>query len=187
MRVTNHAARTGRRAAVVLAVGLAAVIVLSLGQSVLGLDRPDEALPDEKQALLEREDRLRRETPVRPKPAAPNIKGPAIPVDAEWPTGIYHDGEFPSADYRFVNRWTGTIGGRHVTVYAGSYAADAARGLVLVMSVSVDLKDVQAREYPTPGAGPVRILAVRGTGLTLVHSDGAHVAFDVVSRRFALG
>jgi hypothetical protein len=179
----THGAPTRRRGRWVLAAGLAALIALFLGESVLGAVRSDD-LPAEKRALLQREDRLRRETPVRSKPTAPEILAPAVPSDADWPTGIFEDGEFPSADYRFVNRWTGTVGGRHVTVYAGGYAADPSRGLLLVMSVSRDLKDVQAREYPAPGRGPVRIVAQRALRLSLVAADGARLGFDVASRTF---
>jgi hypothetical protein len=165
---------------------VAAGSAIFLGGSVLGSPREGESLRAEKRALLEREDRLRAETPVRPKPKAPQAPGPAIPSDAEWPEGIFDDGEFPSADYRFVNRWTGRMRGSHVTVYAGSYAANPSRGVVLVMTVSMNLKDVHAREYPSPGVGPVRIVAVRGALLSLVAADGARLGFDVVSRTFAL-
>jgi hypothetical protein len=169
----------------ILAVTLAAVALLSIGGAVFGSGGIEAALPAEKRALLEREDRLRAETPVRPKPKAPEAPGPAVPSDAEWPEGIFDDGEFPSADYRFVNRWTGRMRGRHVTVYAGSYAANPSRGVVLVMTVSMDLKDVHAREYPSPGVGPVRIVSVRGARLSLVAADGARLGFDVVARTFA--
>jgi hypothetical protein len=175
-------ARVGGR---VLAVAAAALAVLSIGSSVLGAARPHAFLPEEKRVLLEREERLREETPVRAKPAVPERPSQAIPSDADWPEGIFEDGEFPSADYRFVNRWTGTVDGRHVTVYAGSYAADPARGLVLVMSVSRDLTDVEAREYPVPGTGPLRIVAQRRLQLALTAEDGARMGFDVVTRRFA--
>ena len=181
MRRTTNRGRVGSR---VVAVAAAALAVLSVGGSVLGSARHDAALPAEKRALLEAEDRLRAETPVRAKPGAPERPAPGLPSDAEWPEGIFNDGEFPSADYRFVNRWTGTVRGRHVTVYAGSYAADPSRGLVLVMTVSLDLKDVEVREYPAPHGGPLRIVAQRGLRLSLVAPDGAGLGFEVLSREF---
>ncbi len=176
----GHWAHIGGR---IVAVALAAAAVLSAGGTVLGSGRNEPALPEEKRILLAREDRLRTDTPVRSKPLSPEAPGPAVPTDAEWPKGIFDDGEFPSADYRFVNRWSGLVRGRHVTVYAGSYAANS-RGLVLVMSVSRDLKDVEAREYPIAGAGPVRIVEATGVRLSLVAADGAVLGFDVVSRSF---
>lgn len=176
--------RTRRTIGRVAVVVCALVALATAAPLVQGSPGPGRGLPEEKGRLLEQEERTRAETPIRPKPLTPRGPGPAVPSDADWPQGIFDDGEFPSPDYRFVNRWTGTVGDRHVTVYAGAYAADPSRGLVLVMAVSRDLKAVEAREYPAPGGGALRIVAEGDLRLSLVSVNGARLEFDVLSRRF---
>lgn len=178
--------RARRPVRLALVVGVVAVTVAGLGRMVLGDTGNPSALPAEKQALLRAEDQLRAGTSPRPKPRRPDRpSGPSVLRDSRWPTGIFDDGEFPSPDYRFVNRWTGRVHGRHVTVYAGSYARHPSRGLVLVMTASLDLQDVEAREYPSPpGVGPVRIVARDGTTITLRGDAGRAVTFDAWAHRF---
>jgi hypothetical protein len=163
----------------------AMLLVLALGRLVLSEPVNPRALSPEKQELLRREEQLRSTTQARPKPAHPERPPADVPSDASWPSGIFDDGEFPSADYVFVNRWTGMVGGRHVTVYAGSYAGAPSRGLVLVKTVSRDLRDVQAREYPAPpGVGALRITSKDDSRLSLRDSTSGRLIFDVALSRF---
>jgi len=103
-----------------------------------------------------------------------------VPDDGRWPSGIFQDGEFPASEYRFVNRWTGTGGGRHITVYAGSLAADPSAGLVLVVTVSRDLGTVLGTTYPVPD-GPVKIVSVQSHTLRIQGTDGFTWSFDVMA------
>jgi hypothetical protein len=112
--------------------------------------------------------------------------GRRLPGDVVWPTGIQSDGEFPSAGYVFVNRWTGMLGGRHVLVYAGSAAQEPATGLILAMSLSLDLQSVRAVAYPiAPLAGLVRIVSAHGMNLELRGEDGTRFSFDLRTGRLA--
>jgi hypothetical protein len=175
----------GRIARTAGALVAAMVLVLALGRLVLSEPVNPKALSPQKQELLRREEQLRSTTQARPKPAHPERPSVEIPSDARWPSGIFDDGEFPSAEYVFVNRWTGMVGGGHVTVYAGSYAGAPSRGLVLVKTVSLDLRDVRASEYPAPpGIGALRITSKDGSRLTLRGSTSGRLTFDVVLSRF---
>ncbi|MFN2589953.1 MAG: hypothetical protein ABR518_04210 [Actinomycetota bacterium] len=108
-----------------------------------------------------------------------------LPRDAAWPAGVFADGEYPSSEYVFANRWTGTIGGRHVTVYAGSHAADPNQGVLLMMTVSLDLTRVRATAYtsPTP-VGSLWISGRHGGTLGLRANDDSRLRFDLSDRSF---
>jgi hypothetical protein len=108
-----------------------------------------------------------------------------LPRDLLWPAGVHRDGEFPSSEYVFVNRWTGMRHGRHVIVFAGSYAGNPSRGLVLAVTASLDLHDVRAVTYAAQNLrGPVRIVSRHGWTLGLRAGDGSGVSFDVRSGGF---
>jgi hypothetical protein len=112
--------------------------------------------------------------------------GTATPQDAVWPAGILPDGEFPSSSYDFVNRWTGTVEGGHVTVYAGSLARDPALGVVLVVTASRDLRAVRGMLHSSGrSTGPLRIVGHLGGRFELRAADGSTLSFDVRSGRLA--
>ena len=118
-----------------------------------------------------------------PKPDNPQELAPS-PQPETWPEGVFEDGEYPSGDYVFQNRWGGIMNGSDVSVYAGAFASDPKQGLLLVWTRSESTYEVTTKEYPTDRPGPLRIESAKGTVLTLSDGAGDVLTFDVASDTF---
>jgi hypothetical protein len=89
---------------------------------------------------------------------------------------------YPGSIYRFENRWVMETPARAIVVYAGSWVADPAQGLVIVDSSPRGVGGA----FPTPtNSGAVRVVDADGQRLTLVAVDGTTFVFDVAALAFA--
>jgi len=133
----------------------------------------------------EAKDASRRGNGRVPKPADTKAGRPSPGATPGWEKGIVSNDESPSADYVVRNRWSGTVRGKQVVVFAGASASDAAQGVVLVQQRSDDGSADAPQPYVTPSkAGAVHVVAVQGTRLTLEADDGTSFAFDVATLHF---
>lgn len=122
--------------------------------------------------------------PKPPKHGATPIKTAPIPPDANWPSGIIETAQIPlsGAQYAINNHWQGLVNGEHVAVFAGSLSDDPHQGVVVLMTISVDLQHTSSQVYLTPlKVGSLSVVATVGTRLTLRSPTGAAFAFDATS------
>lgn len=169
------------------------VAIIVVGAAALGIPAArlvsagGPALPQEKQAILDRVDAERAAGVSAPKPSDPTALRPPEEPEAPWTTGIVEDGEapFPSSDVTILNRWQGRIDGVRVVVYAGALARDARQGVVIVARLGADLAEVSSRRYLTPvKAGAVKIARAAGDRLALESVSGVQSLFDVSNAAF---
>lgn len=141
------------------------------------------ALPPAKQAILDRIQQLRQAGLGRVKSAI--VELPPRTTPAPWPSGIFESRQapFPAALYTITNQWQDVVSGMHVQVYAGAETSALSQGLVVVRTISPDLRMVQTATYRTAiSDGALHIVASHGDQLTLTATKGASFIFDVVSR-----
>jgi hypothetical protein len=92
---------------------------------------------------------------------------------------------FPSGRYRIENQWQDLIDGHWVQVYAGSLYADPMRGVVVVVVSSADWSSsTLAATYEAGTVGALKIVAAKGTTLSIRSSGGATLTFDARVRAF---
>ncbi len=178
----------------------AAVLVLRSGGDPVRSDYPYPTLPPEKQAIADREEKLRLDALAAPIPPAfakgppPTRQPPSSPLPdniLRIPAGagtIVEEGlaPFPSSAYLFQNSWHEAQGDQTIIVYAGVEAHDRSQGLAVVL-VDLDYKPVPGAGgfYLTPSkSGSVRIVDAQGLLLPLDAKDGTRFLFDVASRQF---
>lgn len=97
-----------------------------------------------------------------------------VPDVHTWATGIQEAGTapVPGGMFEIANQYNTTVGGDHVTVYAGSLKTTGS-GIVLVVRRSADLHTVTAQTY-TVAASAVRITGASDGRLQLQSTDARH-------------
>src|SRR5215472_1242620 len=100
-----------------------------------------------------------------------------------WASGIIESGQapFPADLYMINNQWQEEVAGMHLSVYAGSEAQDPSQGVLIVMTLSLDLQtSTGPHAYLAPSqAGALQITGSNGQSLLLTAMNGAHFTFLV--------
>jgi hypothetical protein len=112
----------------------------------------------------------------------------AAPAPGSGPVhGIVENSQapFPAGSYRIENQWQELIDGQWVQVYAGSLYADPREGVILVVVSSADWSSsTLAVTYKAGTVGALKIVAAKGTTLSIQSSGGATLRFDARARAF---
>ena len=85
--------------------------------------------------------------------------------------------------YRITNKWSGTVEGRHVTVYAGSLRHNPAKGVLVMRTLPLDSRRVGGRHCTVPeNGGALEIVESRGTRLRIEMANGGSFWFEIPRR-----
>ena len=170
---------------VLATLGLVIVLAAGVATTIRGA-RGATPIPPAKQALLDRIQQLRIDALKSPIPDVHPQSAVSVETTPEsWPSGIFQSSEapFPSALYTIQNEWQDVVLGQHVQVYAGVLTAHPMQGVLIAQTVSMDLSTVKDMAYPGPVQdGPLHIVSVAGTKLTVASAHGQTFIFDVVTR-----
>lgn len=104
---------------------------------------------------------------------------PSVPET--WPSGILSDFSVPfsSESVRIENMWQRDIEGELVQVYAGSLAYDPEQGIVIVVVMNRDDRDVKGeRILSKEKNGALKIVEENGGKLILKSEKGVSYEFD---------
>lgn len=101
-----------------------------------------------------------------------------------------HQAPFSQQDFQVSNEYFGTYNGTQVTVYAGAKLAprqgNSVYQAIVGGGVRVALGNNPLQEYlAPPGTGPLTILSVNGTTLTLQEQGGTTVTFSLESHTYS--
>lgn len=96
-----------------------------------------------------------------------------LPDVHTWATGIQEAGQapVPGGMFEITNQYNATVGGQHVTVYAGSLKTTGS-GVLLVVRRSADLHTANAQTY-TVGPSAVRIVSATPDGQFQLETTGS--------------
>ena len=165
--------------------GIAAALVLgfSLAQMAIG---PTFAGSNQKLDALNAIQRIRETASNNPNMPPKHPRHGALLSSAPsqlWPSGIIESGQapFPGELSVISNQWQEEVDGVHLSVYAGSEAQDPSEGVVMVMTLSLDLQtSVGPQTYLTPShTGALHITGARGQYLVLTSTSGMRFSFFV--------
>lgn len=91
--------------------------------------------------------------------------------------------ELPAEFYRIVNKWSGTVEGRHVTVYAGCLRHNPAKGVLVMRTLPLDSRRVGGRHCTVPqNAGALEVVESHGTRLRIAMASGGSFWFEIPRR-----
>jgi type II secretory pathway pseudopilin PulG len=123
-----------------------------------------------------------RQMPKPPKPGpGALLQRAVIPPDANWPAGILQTSlsPFPPDAYTIQNHYQALVNGQHLSVFAGSLANDPFQGVVIRLTLSLDLQHSSTKVFQTADrVGSLHVAQVSGAILTLTSSTGAAFQFD---------
>jgi hypothetical protein len=178
-----------RRTQLTWLAGIAALIVVVGGESVIASAAPVGALLPKPQADLAVQQALAaaRAHP-RPKPVVP-VRPVPQPAPAR-PAGILEmrQGPFPATEFTVRNVWQGPIGAGWLLVYAGARRGapgGADQAAVRVYSETPDLHMTLIGTFPASNAsGAVRIAGASGTRIQLQTDTGSTLAFDLLTDQY---
>jgi hypothetical protein len=169
--------------------GAVLAAMAAVGAASLASAGPQPDQNSAKQAEATRMEALIRaqhaNAPKQAKPAQGSAELPPEPI--AWDQGIFETQEapIPSGIIRVTSLWTRTVGDRQVSVYAGASVSDPAQGLLVVMKTDLYGRGMTLDQYKAPqGLGALRVVAERGTRVSLRSEQGSTVEFDAVQRRF---
>ena len=92
--------------------------------------------------------------------------------------------ELPTEFYRITNKWTGTVEGRHLTVYAGSLRHNPAKGVLVMRTLPLDSRRLSGRHCTVPhNGGALEIVESRGTRLRIAMANGGSFWFEIPRRQ----
>lgn len=93
-------------------------------------------------------------------------------------------GELPPEFYRINNKWSGTVEGRRVTVYAGSLRHNPAKGVLVMRTLPLDSRRMGGRHCTVPeNGGAFEIVESRGTRLRIAMGNGGSFWFEIPRRQ----
>ena len=180
----NVTGKRPRASVWLLLTGAAVLLIGTVGIFIQAADS-DSQVPQEKYDLLEEAEAARlealRELEENPEGRAPKnpLWTPPPSTPEPWPQGLFQTGQsrMPSSMYLFENQWQWDLHGVHVQVYAGQAGIehpDRGRGLVMVTSMTFDLKagDFRGQFMAPPDVGSLHIESYDGYVLRLESQAG---------------
>jgi hypothetical protein len=202
--------RTKNRTAPLLVAMTGVVVIVASGAVAFAQGRgPSQAvvtrpaapsLPAAKQSVLDAQASARAAAPVLAKPtntaASANLPPDQL-AQAQPPRvgGIFdvHQGPFATSLFQIKNMWSGPVSGVWLVVYAGGPTppdgSNATQGGVHIITLPLDPNasvqtSTDVGQVTAPGVGPLTVVSVSGTTLSLTDTAGHTVNFDLVARAF---
>ena len=91
--------------------------------------------------------------------------------------------ELPAEFYRISNKWSGSVEGRHVTVYAGCLRHNPDKGVLVMRTLPLDSRRVAGRHCAVPhNAGALEIVESHGARLRIAMANGGSFWFEIPRR-----
>jgi hypothetical protein len=91
-----------------------------------------------------------------------------------------HPSELPSEFYNLTNKWSGTIDGQRVIVYAGCMRHNRTKGVLVLRRLPADARHVSGKHCTVPEHGGVlEIIESRGTRLRIAMAKGGSFWFEI--------
>lgn len=166
----------------VLLVAAAILGAVALGTAVGA--GPTTTLPPEKQALDDQIALWQAQAQADADPAQ-KLSDPGGPILAnppeDWPEGVIGNEGAPWSAMDFIesNAWQGWIGGRRVSIYAGSQGTAPDKGvLMFVIEADGNLPLTVTQIAPPWASGRLTIMQADGSTLQLVDPSGRRFTFD---------
>jgi len=164
--------------------GIASALILgfSLAQLATGFTHAGN---NQKFAALNAIQQMRNEAIKNPNkpPKNPHRMPLTSATSQPWVSGIIESGQasFPADLYVINNQWQQEVDGAHLSVYAGSEAQNPAQGVLIVMTISLDLQtSAGPQAYLAPSnTGALQITGSNGQTLLLTAMSGARFTFFV--------
>ncbi len=175
--------KIGRTSMQLLLLGLVVAVALAVPLSAQLARSATPPLPPAKQAIQDRLTQMRLAAINAPKTGKDYQPPVSLPV--AWPSGIIESAEAPfsTLQYKVDNEWVGVVGTSHAIAYAGAEAANPVQGVLILQTISFDLRVVQSFPYLTPTpTGALRLVSANATTLVLAAQSGEQYSFDLVTR-----
>lgn len=174
-------ARSGRARGIGVAALATVAVAAGIGVASAASGKQQAGLSPEKQAIVDYQNQPRIKGKTTMAGAAAAAAAAAVQAPDAWPTGIFEDSEAPASGIDFLgsNRWSGTVNGRLLAVYAGRDGSTPSTGRLLVTSSAPDYSDGQRTFVDAPGAGTLHVDADRGTTLAISSTSGQRLAYDL--------
>jgi hypothetical protein len=91
-----------------------------------------------------------------------------------------HPAELAAEFYSLTNKWSGVIGGRHVSVYAGCLRHNQARGVLVLRTLPSDSRRISGKHCTVPqDGGALEIVESRGVRLRIAMAKGGSFWFEI--------
>jgi hypothetical protein len=91
-----------------------------------------------------------------------------------------HPAELPVQFYALTNKWSGTIDGRRVTVYAGCMRHNQTKGVLVLRTLPADSKRVSGKHCTVPeNSGALEIVESDGSRLRIRSASGKQFWFQI--------
>ena len=91
-----------------------------------------------------------------------------------------HKSELPVEFYDLTNKWSGTVEGQHVTVYAGALRHNQAKGILVLRTLPRDSRRIGGKHCVVPqNCGALEIVESRGARLRIAMANGGFFWFEI--------
>ncbi|HXW51165.1 MAG TPA: hypothetical protein VEJ41_04170 [Candidatus Acidoferrales bacterium] len=91
-----------------------------------------------------------------------------------------HPAELPAEFYNVTNRWSGSVNGKLIIIYAGSLRHNPAKGVLVMRTLPDDSKRIAGKHCTVPtNRGSLFILESQGTRLLIGMADGGSFWFEI--------
>ena len=88
--------------------------------------------------------------------------------------------ELPMEFYRVTSKWSGVVDGQRVTVYAGAYSHNPAKGVLVLRALPLDGHRVAGKHCTVPqDRGALEIVESKGTRLRIAMAKGGSFWFEI--------
>jgi|GEM_PF-2257306 len=168
----------------VVAFGLSLIVVGAIIVSA----KPGDTLPPAKQASLDKDATIIAQGLTHAATLPPDLTVALSAIPTPYPTeapllGLRSASElaqpFHGYEFKMQNEWSGYVGGKLITIYAGNAGNQPEQGMVIVQADVPGKPDYFRKDIFTPTKeGALTITQVNGLTFTMVTEKGPTLVFD---------